>query len=240
MLIKTKAIVLRTVKYGDNRLIVDLFTKEQGRLSFAVSVAQSAKGKMKKQFFQPLSLLEVTGDVKPSVQLHRLKEVRLAWPYAHLPFDASKLAITFFIAEFLAASLKGEQRNAALYDYLEGSLIWLDTAREHYANFHLVLMMHVAKFLGFHPNLSGYTPQAVFDLRAGCFTEVMPLHHDVVATEGAAIINTLMRMDFVNMHLFKMSRQQRNELADFLILYYKLHLPAFPELKTKEVLNTLF
>ncbi|MGX8696868.1 MAG: recombination protein O N-terminal domain-containing protein, partial [Prevotella sp.] len=34
MLIKTEAIVLHALKYGETRIIVDMFTREQGRLSF--------------------------------------------------------------------------------------------------------------------------------------------------------------------------------------------------------------
>ena len=45
MLTKTEAIVLRTVKYGDQKMIVDMLTEEFGRLSFAVrpSTSESAR-----------------------------------------------------------------------------------------------------------------------------------------------------------------------------------------------------
>ncbi len=41
MLTKTEAIVLRTVKYGDQKMIVDMLTEEFGRLSFAVRPSTS-------------------------------------------------------------------------------------------------------------------------------------------------------------------------------------------------------
>ena len=43
MEIKTSAIVLQTIKYGDSQLIVDFFTEKLGRLSFMVRVPKSSK-----------------------------------------------------------------------------------------------------------------------------------------------------------------------------------------------------
>jgi DNA repair protein RecO (recombination protein O) len=50
----------------------------------------------------------------------------------------------------------------------------------------------------------------------------------------------MMRMDFVNMHLFRMNRQQRNRCIEVAILFYRLHLPDFPDLRSLEVLHDLW
>ena len=47
MIAKTDAIVLHTIKYGDKKIIVDMFTKEMGRMAFAVTVSSKNTGKMK-------------------------------------------------------------------------------------------------------------------------------------------------------------------------------------------------
>ena len=57
--IKTRAIVLRTVKYGESRMIVDMLTQVRGRVSFVCNLSKSNRGKMKKQLFQPLTILEI-------------------------------------------------------------------------------------------------------------------------------------------------------------------------------------
>ena len=49
MLMKTKAIVLHAFKFGENKLMVDVFTEQQGRISFAVRIVNSPKAKIKKQ-----------------------------------------------------------------------------------------------------------------------------------------------------------------------------------------------
>ena len=72
MLTKTQAIVLHSLKYGESRLIVDMFTRTFGRQSFIVSIPKTTKGKIKKQFFQPLTLLEIETDIRPKLQLQKL------------------------------------------------------------------------------------------------------------------------------------------------------------------------
>lgn len=240
MFTKTEAIVLRTVKYGDQKIIVDTFTKEEGRVSFAVVLSQSGRGKMKKQYFQPMTLLDLTCDIKPGQQLQRLKEVRLATPLSSIPLRADKVAITLFVAEFLCYGLRAEQRNVALFDYICDSILWLDTAREGYANFHLTFLMRISRFLGFYPNLEDYREGCVFDLRGSCFATAVPPHHDFIAAGDASLLQRLMRMNYATMRLFRMSHQERNRITAVLLRYYALHIPGFPELKSLEVLQQLF
>ena len=47
-------------------------------------------------------------------------------------------------------------------------------------------------------------------------------------------------MNFDNMRLFKMNREERNQCLDVIVNYYRLHVPGFPELKSLAVLKTLF
>ena len=220
MLTKTQAIVLHSLKYGETRLIVDMFTRSQGRQSFIVSIPKSVKGKIKKQLFQPLTLLEIEYDLRPKLQLQKLSDVRLASPFSSIPFDPNKLSISLFIAEFLYYALRSEQRNEPLFDYIVNSIQWLDAQTNRFANFHLVFLMRLSRFLGFYPNLDHYQAGDYFDLRES--------------------VLLMMRMDFPTMHLFRMSHQERNRLLEVSLIYYRLHIPDFPELKSVSVLQELY
>ena len=57
MLIKTVAIVLHSFKYNDNKIIIDLFTCSNGRMSVVAPLSNSPKAKIKKQLFQPLTFI---------------------------------------------------------------------------------------------------------------------------------------------------------------------------------------
>ena len=240
MMVKTRSIVLHSIKYGESKMIVDLFTQQHGRVSFIVSIPKTSKAKVKKQFFQPLSILEIEFDFRMNVPLQRLKDVRLAVPFSSIPFDPFKLSIGMFVAEFLLYSTKSEQENLPLYTYMENSIAWLDGAEGTIANFHLIFMMQLSRFLGFFPNIDDYVQGELFDLREGQFVEMTPVHRDFLdAAESAEILN-LMRLNYHTMHLLKMSRIQRNRCAEVIIHYYRLHIPSFPELKSFSILKELF
>ena len=240
MLVKTKAIVLHSFKFGESKMIVDMLTEAEGRLSFVVNMPRSSKSKMKKQFFQPLTLLEVECDVRPNVQLQKLREVRISDPFAGIPFDARKLSIALFLAEFLYYSTRGEQHNEALFAYIENSILWLDGCQSSYANFHLVFMMRLTRFIGFYPYIDDYQEGSVFDMRAAAFSSFVPLHTDYVQAPDAARIQTLMRMNYETMHLFRMNHDERNRIVDVLMTYYRLHVPNFPELCSLDVVRDLW
>ncbi len=237
---KTSAIVLRAVKYGESQMIVDLLTRRWGRVSFICHLPKTSRGKVKKQLFQPLTILDLAFDYRPHATLQRFRDVALAKPFTSVPFDPAKLSISLFLAEFLCYATRDEQQNEPLYDYVEDSLLWLDNTTGGYANFHLAFMMRLSRFVGFFPNLAESGQQLWFDLRNSIFTTTRPLHPDFLEPVEASRIALLMRMNYKNMHLFRMSREERNRCVDIIICYYRLHVPGFPEMKSLPILQTLF
>ena len=240
MLVKTEAIVLHSFKYGESRLIVDMFTREVGRLSFIVPLPKTPKSRIKKQYFQPMTLLEIECDVRQRVQLQKLKDVRLLSAYTSVPFSPEKLALSLFTAEFLYHALRSEQCNEPLFAYVCDAMRWLDAVETGFANFHLTFLMRLSRFLGFYPNLADYVDGCVFDLRAATFSLQVPTHRDFLQPDDAQRIHTLMRMDFPTMRLYRLSRHDRNRIVDVLLYYYRLHIPQFPELKSLSVLQELW
>lgn len=240
MLIKTRAIVLRAFKFRDTKIIVDVFSEWQGRISLVCSLSLSGRGKFKKQLFQPLTLLAIEFDDKARGSLFSLHDVRVDIPYSSIPFNPYKSTVALFIAEFLLYATRGEQENPALYSYLRSSMSWLDLCPASFANFHLVFTMRLSRFIGFFPNLDDYVPGSLFDLRESRFLFTIPLHSDYLSAEETSRITLLMRMNYENMHLFAMSRSERSRCLHLILLYYRLHTPGFPELKSLSVLESLF
>ena len=240
MLIKTRAIVLRNIKYGEQKIIVDLLTETEGRVSVVTRIPQTQRGKLKKQYFQPMTLLEVDVDIRGRADLQHLRDVRLSHPYSDIPFNPFKLSITLFLAEFVYYSTRIEQQNSPLFAYIENSLLWLDACPVNYSNFHLVFMMRLSRFIGFFPNIDDYHDGDYFDMRAASFTAHAPIHTYFLSPDEAARISTLMRMNYESMHLFKMNHTDRNRILDVLVAYYRLHVPDFPELRSLPVVRDLW
>ena len=240
MLVKTRAIVLHSFKYGDTKLIVDMLTADYGRMSCIAAVGKQGKGKLRRQYFQPLTIIEAVADMRRRTGLLPLKEARVATPYASIPFDPVKLPVALFTAEFLANATRREQGDQMVFAYAENSLRWLDGCRGGFANFHVVFMMRLTRFLGFYPNIDGYADGCWFDLRAAGFCPDAPLHGDRLPPDEARKVSLLLRMNFATMHLFRMTRAERNRMTDIIIRYYELHVPDFKEMKSLEVVKEVF
>ena len=77
-------------------------------------------------------------------------------------------------------------------------------------------------------------------MRACAFCRTAPLHHDRLVPEEADKVDLLLRMNFATMHLFKMTRAERNRMVEVILAFYRIHIPGFPELKSLAVLQELF
>lgn len=232
--------MLHAFKYGDAKLIADMLTPDMGRVSCIVRVPKSAKSGVRRQLFQPLTLLEVMIGRNQQSGLQPLKDARVLRPFTSIPFEPVKLALAMFTAEFLGSATRGELTDEAMFSYIEKGVLWLDECTGPVANFHLVFAMRLTRFLGFYPNTEDYSEGDWFDLRSGCFTGYAPTHPDRLAPEEARLIGLMLRMNFQTMHLFHMTRAERNRLLDIILLYYRIHQPGFRELKSVEVLRTVF
>lgn len=247
-----RGIVLRTVKYGDSSLIVDLFTDSHGRQSFMTTTTRTKRSVHSVSFWQPLAMVEFSAELRPNAgRLPRPTDVRTYYNYSDLPFSPVKSTLALFLAEFLSAALREEKENLPLYYYIESSLQWLDLADSSAscANFHLAFLMHLSRFLGIYPNLDvdEVSPRSAlfgshlyFDLMAGTYCDRQPSHSHYLKDAEAQALPRLFRMDYSTMHIFRFSQSERRRILLVLNEYYRLHIPDFPELKSLEVLHELY
>ena len=238
MIVKTPAIVLHSLKYSESDLIVKLYTKSNGLKSYLLrGVLKSKRGKIKSSLFQPLSIIEVEAVHKDKGTLERLKEAKVSYPYKSLQLDFVKNTIVFFLAEMLKNSIKEEERNEALFNYLEISLKWLDKQRD-VANFHILFLIKLTQYLGFYPDTSNITGD-YFDLQEGNFVSQT---NSNLCFEGEVVANlkVFLGTNFEALSETKLTKKVRADLLNFLLMYYELHLHEFKKPKSLSVLNEIF
>ena len=95
---KSRALVLRTVKYNDEAFIAHLFTELEGRVAMLVRINRSKRAAVRHTLFQPLAVLEVEWENRPNASLQRPKQAVTALPLLSLPYDPHKSAMTLFLA----------------------------------------------------------------------------------------------------------------------------------------------
>lgn len=240
MLHKTQAVVLSITKYNDRFSIVHLFTRNFGRVSYLLPRSTGKRSKLNHLLFTPLSLLEVEVEHKPSRDIQRLKEAQRLTLLYDMGTDMTKISIVFFLSEFLSKVMRETDNCVLVYEYISNSIEVLEEKRVGLANFHLTFLLGLTRFIGIYPNLDDYEEGCFFDLVNGEFTHTAPTHHQFLRDNECAYLNKLSRINYSNMHLFKLSRHDRNLIVDRLITYYRVHVYEFPNLKSLDILAELF
>lgn len=239
MLVKTEGIVLGISSYSDTFSIARIFTREHGRVSYLLPKQRGRKSKIRPSFFFPLSLLRLEAEHMPMRDIQRLRETERLLPLYSLCTDMTKVSIAFFLAEFLSSVLRESDRNELTYDYVRNSIEVLEASEKGVPNFHLAFMVGLTRYLGIYPNMEGSEEAPFFDMLDGEFVKHSPPHPHYLKPSEGGYLRQLERITYQNMHLFRLSRGDRNQIVDYLLRYYRLHLYDFPRLKSLEVLREL-
>lgn len=240
MLHKTQGIVLSVSSYSDIYSIAQVFTRDFGRVAYLLPKKSGRTSKVKPSLFFPLSLLRMEVEHFPLRDIHRLKDVEREIPIYDICTNVTKTSLVFFLSEFLLRVLRETHDNELVYDYLRNSVETLEEQDKGLANFHLALMFGLTRFLGIYPNLENYTIGSYFDMMNSEFVTTRPVHNHFLSPEQSEYLNLLGRMNYGNMHKYKLSKNDRNTIVENLLTYYRLHLYDFPPLKSLEVLRELF
>jgi len=238
MLLSTRAIVLSTVKYGDNSVVAKMYTQQSGMVSFMVNGVFGKKGGNKSSFLQPLSLLEVVMQVRSNKSLQTLKEIKVEIPFSTIYQSPVKIAQSLFIAEVLHHTIKEEEANPNLFDFIHTTIHYFDAFSGNIPNFHLKFLLDFSRFLGFFPtnNFTEKTPY--FQFTDGVFLN----HYADTCLDIAksSVIGNLLNCKINELQLIPLNRNQRQIIVKHLIDYYKWHIPSLPLFKTTDVLEAVF
>lgn len=236
--VSTKAVVISAIKYGDSSLIVRLYTKELGLISCMIKgVLKSKKGKLKAAYFQPLTLLSLVVNHQEKRNLQSLREAHVNYLYKTVHSDVVKQSVIMFLSEVLTNSIQEEESNSLLYEYLENTLLWLDS-HDTISNFHLLFLLNLTKFLGFYPDTSCIEKQA-FHLREGIFID-HSFDKEIISGDEVVQLKKLLGIKFDAIESINFSKTQRQSVLRMLIRYFELHLDGFKNPKSLGVLEAVF
>lgn len=232
-------IVLNTVKCNDRTSIVHVYTDMNGLMAFAVPQGATRGARMRNSMLMPLSIIQLEARLKPGRELATMHDVRRIEPLMTIYCDPIKNAIALFMCEVLTHVIQEQERNHALYTYIYSCVNLLEHSQRGIANFHICFLFHLGALLGIEPDISSHRPGYWFDLDEGVFTPSMSGRRHL-RPEQASIIVLLSRMRFDNLHLFKFNREQRNQVLDIILEYYRLHNSTLGTLRSPVILQQLF
>jgi DNA repair protein RecO (recombination protein O) len=238
-LFKSIGIIFRSVKYSETSLILDIFTREKGMRSFIVSGVRSSKSKNKASLYQHLNILDLVAYDKDN-KLARIKECNIEYFYQRLSYDVIRSSIGLFLLEVCKNAIKEKEENIELFDFIYGRLQLLDSEiPQNFGLFPIKFLLELSQFIGFMPFNNFDVNKPYFDLYNGRF--IPEITEKYVSSHAVSqCIATIDNTNMDQLTTLTIRKELRNQVIDDLIIYYRLHIEQFKELKTLEVLRTIF
>ncbi|MGH2642406.1 MAG: DNA repair protein RecO [Chitinophagaceae bacterium] len=241
MLHKTQGIVLRTVRYGETSVIVNIFTELFGIQSYLVNGVRTDKAKNSKaNLLQPANILDLVVYHHDNKNLQRLSDFRFAYLYHALYGDVIKSSIALFLIELLDKTLKQPESYPELFHFAVDSLKWVDIQKGDVANLPLYFSLHVAGLQGFRI-YGKYSPENPYlDLQEGVFISEHSSNTYCLDERCSRITGQLLEVKSIDLlKEIKTDKQIRQQLLEGYQRYFQLHLPGFSGLKSPRILSEI-
>jgi len=128
-IVKTEAIVLSKMNYGDSSSIASLFTENLGKISVIVKGARSPKSKYGK-IVDPLNYLAVVLYKKESREIQLLSQADIVEHYPNIKNDLSKLGYAYGVVELVKNLIADHEVNKKIFKGMVKILSRLNSGEE--------------------------------------------------------------------------------------------------------------
>ena len=233
---ENKGIILRTTKYSESSLVLDMYTLYKGRRSFIISGIRSKKSKTKAGLLQIMGLVDFVSYDRDTSSLLRIKEIKADHLYQKVPFDVLRSCLGIFLMEVCSKAIKETEINERLFEFIRSSLIKLD--REDLSKlslFHIQFLLGLSKHLGLFIQNNYSSVNCYLSLRDGNFIGRDYGEQYSMNAECSEVLSKI-----INKENERVPKHLRNQILDQLIQFYQYHIDNFGKVKSLEVLRTIF
>ncbi len=240
MLIRTKAIVLNQFRYSDNSTIAHVLTQSHGKLSLFVRESAKQKTNSKQRYFQPLFLIDLELEYKEKREIQSIKEIQASPPLNGIVSDIRKQSIAIFLAEALSKSIRSEQPDDALFDFIYHNVLLFEHLKKGSNLFHHYFLVQLMKYLGFSPGnrLTEATPY--LDTESGLFVSPGLLNTACFNKLESKLLAAFTDINADMLLNLNMPRDKKQIALESILFYYSKHVPGFDKLKSYAVLREVF
>ncbi|RWY49284.1 DNA repair protein RecO [Mucilaginibacter gilvus] len=237
MLHKTRGIVFKTTDYSESSVVVQIFTEKFGLQSYLINGVKKPKAKISRNMLQPLHLIDMVVYHKAAGNIQRIAELKNAPVLLSIPYDIIKSCLAMFLNEVLYKAVKQQTPDENIFDFIFNAIEWLDNATRGLANFHLVFLIQLTRYLGFYPHSEGASGANYFDMKNGVFSNYRPDSLSYLSPPHTKNFEALLQSGFGKIEDIKLSNDERRYLINKLLEYYAMHIEGFGYIKSHEVLE---
>jgi DNA repair protein RecO (recombination protein O) len=240
MILKTRGIVLHTTRYGESSLVVHCYTEHSGRQTYMVKGVRKSRRNNRSNLFQPLFILDFEVYHKDTRDMQLVKEVSRTIPLNTIPYDITKSTQALFMAEVLYRVVREEEPNPMLAQFLIHSIQYLDELEAPLADFHIIFLFHLSKYLGFYPQNNFGEGRRFFSLESGQFNSFYNDPDGMLDEATSALWSKYIESNFEDSQSLGFNSIQRKTILDNLVRFYKSHVAGMGEIRSLEVLHDFF
>lgn len=218
-------IFLHRISYSNTSLIISFYTKENGLKKFIFK-----GGKKKAHNLFPMGLSELSYYDRKESDLLQLTAAEPAFP-TDFQFDPIKGTIAFFMAEVIRKVVQLNEKDPAMFRFLEGAVRNLNDSNDSQLT-PVLFMIDLAEWLGVQPFIENDS-HAYFNLEEGRYEGVKRSQFTIVSGEIAELI----KAHILGKEVQTLAKQQRVEALEVMIIYFRIHVPGFEKIEAYEIVK---
>jgi len=223
--------------YSETSIIARVYTEQLGLQSYIAKGVRKKGAHIKRNLFSPLSLIRLVANHKEGEGLRVLRDVSCEFQLNGIATDMAKTAVSIYISELLSRSISAQMADANLYNYIEDAVLNLDRASESIAGFPLAFTIGLTQFLGFDPHNNFSATETYFDMVEGNFSSGPPGHPYYFCSPLSDSFAEVLKTLNIGIANIKIDYSTRTDLLSKMLGYFRIHIPAFGEMKSVQVLT---
>jgi len=242
LIVKTKAIVLKTIDYSESSNIATLFTKERGKTAVIAKGARKPKSKFA-AFFVPGQLLEVVYYYKQSRSVQTLSDVSFAEKLNSFRTDINKMAFVVTTLELISQLLHENEVNESLFEFMETFLTWADKQEEIPRLIFPYVQLRLAEYIGvglqmneeIQENSGGY-----INISSGTISKVATDQHaEPLTSSQFAFVKKSLHSTNASLLRIVMDTDEIKKLIKILDKYFTYHIEGVKPRKSDKIFEQL-
>ncbi len=252
-IVKTEAIVLRTIKFKESSKIVTFYTKELGRVGAIVKGARRANSKIGAAL-EPMSHVQILLYIKEGREVQTVGQCDLLHSCHHFAADLEKLSVGLSIIELVYDIAHEQEQNIPLFVLMTESLAVLNQTSNS-TSVLLFFMLKLAELLGFAPVFGNChlcnneiirqrneDKCLMFNLQRGS-----PVCDNCSDTQhglfkiSPSVLSKLQQISFKttsDIVGLKLEQKEEHEIEEFFVRYLQSHVTGFKQLRSRKIYHT--
>lgn len=239
--LETKGIVLNQFKYSESSIIVNILTKEHGKMSFIVNGVRKKKSKFPANYFQAFNILQIVYLQSSKSDLHKIIEIDSGALLTDIIFDIYKSSMCMFLSEIINITYNSEDKDIKLFVFLEQLIQYIDAApTQDIANIHIWTLVRLMQFNGISPENNFSDSLCFFNPVEGNFCANQQRNAYIYSKVQSLVIYQLMKSTIEGASNIHINRIERSELLKLMVQYFQLHIEGFKSTKSLDILSEIF